>query len=194
MAVRAILLASITAILVAPPAAGSEQVVKAQVCGASDCYTFDRHNSGGKLALFAVVGKRVSPPTHGGPWYRLRITFGGEGAARRTVTSAYLPGADRIRRPTGRGGHGWVEVIDDLRPVMHFVSDRLESLPPSTLPGRVAPPAGAEQQDGRLDRPAVIAVLVFAGGLLVLLMRKRLSGSYLAPIRARRSESPRGSR
>jgi len=41
-----------SALLAAPAAAPAKEVVKAQVCGASDWYTWDWDNSRGKLALF----------------------------------------------------------------------------------------------------------------------------------------------
>jgi hypothetical protein len=187
MAVRPMLLVSLAAIVAAPAAAGAAQVERAQVCGASDCFTFDRHNSGGKLALFAVVGKRAPPPAAPAPWYRLRITFGGRRTSRQTVTSAYVPSSDRIRRRAPGGRYEWVDVIDDLRPVLRHVSDPLEPLPASTLPGRFVSDARADQRGGPLDRPALIAALVSVSGLMFWLTRKRLSGSYLASIRARRS-------
>ena len=187
MAVRPLLLATLTAILAAPAAAAAQQVERAQLCGASDCHTFDRHNSGGKLALFAVVGKRAPPPAAPAPWYRLRITFGGGGTARQTVAGAYVPSSDRIRRRTLGGRYEWVDVIDDLRPVLRYASDPLEPLPASTLPGRVGAGARASKGGGPLDRPALIAALVYAFGLMFWLSRKRLSESYLVLIRARRS-------
>jgi hypothetical protein len=98
MTIRLALLALVAAILAAAPVAAAKEIQRAQVCGASACFTFDRANSGDKLALFDGSVGVTSPPARPSPWYRLRITIGGEDVERFTFTDAYVPSADRIRR------------------------------------------------------------------------------------------------
>jgi hypothetical protein len=44
------------------------QVGQAQLCGASECFTFDRDSSGGKLALVARASIRGLPPARAAAW------------------------------------------------------------------------------------------------------------------------------
>jgi hypothetical protein len=144
MSIRTAFVVASAMVLVWPASAVAKEVHKAQVCGASKCFTFDRANSGDKLALFDGGGNPALPPARSAPWYRLRITVGGADIKRFTFTDAYVPSADRIRRRAEGGGYEWVEVIDDLKPVLRNVSARLEPLPASSLRGIHVAPAPAQ--------------------------------------------------
>jgi hypothetical protein len=171
--------AAVAAALVAPSVAAAKEVRKVQVCGASACFTFDRGNSGGKLALFAQVGDSASSPGRPAAWYRLRITIGAHGMRPFAYTNEYVPGLDRIRIQAEGGGHEWVGVIDDLRPVLRNVAAGLDPLPAAGLPGVAAPPeAGA---DGSRWPPIAAAA---AGAALLLLV--------VATLRRHRWRGPTG--
>lgn len=173
MSMRTALVVASAVVVMWPATASAKEVQRAQVCGASECFTFDRANSGGKLALFNVGGNPALPPAHAAPWYRLRITVGGEDIERFTFTDAYVPSADRIRRRAEGGGYEWVEVIDDLKPVLRNVSAGLEPLPAASLRGveasaRPAPPApprqtGTEWYWFALAAGALLASLALGG-------------------------------
>jgi hypothetical protein len=146
-----------------PASASAKEVQKAQVCGASECFTFDRANSGGKLALFDGGGNPALPPAHAAPWYRLRIMVGGPDIERFTFTDAYVPSADASAIAPREAGTQWVEVIDDLKPVLRNVSSELRPLSASSLRGleagaAPAPPAardtGARSGAGSRSRRA----------------------------------------
>jgi hypothetical protein len=141
MSMRVALVVASAVVVMWPAAASAKEVQRAQVCGASECFTFDRANSGGKLALFEEGGNPALPPAQAAPWYRLRITVGGADVKRFTFTNAYVPSADRIRRRAEGGGYEWVEVIDDLKPVLRNVSAGLDPLPAASLRGLDAAPA-----------------------------------------------------
>jgi hypothetical protein len=144
MSIRTAFVVASATVLVWPAGAAAKEIQKAQVCGASKCFTFDRANSGDKLALFAAGGNAARPPARAAPWYRLRITVGGAEIKRSTFTNAYVPSANRIRRRAEGGGYEWVEVIDDLKPVLRNVSARLEPLPLSSLRGIDVAPVTAQ--------------------------------------------------
>jgi hypothetical protein len=135
------------AFLLTPGVADAKRVEKARVCGASECFTFNRDNSGNKLVLFEDWGGIRSAPSSAAPWYRLRISFGPEGdepVKPFTVTHAYVPSADLLRVRDDRGVIRWLEVNDDFRLVLRNVSAELEPLPAASLPGidaRAMPPA-----------------------------------------------------
>lgn len=184
MTVRAALAWLLAAFLAAPPVADAKGVVKAQVCGVSKCFTFDRGNSRGKLAFFEVAGDPAPPPRRAAPWYRLRITVGGEDIRRFTFTNAYVPSVDRIRQRAEGGGYEWVSVIPDLRPALQYVAGRLTPLAASKLrgvaaprahtrqTGAPAPPAAATAPDPTgIPRPLIVAAVPLAAALLLLARR-----------------------
>jgi hypothetical protein len=126
------------AALLTPGVADDKRVEKARVCGASQCFTFNRANSGNKLVLFEEWGGIRAAPSSAAPWYRLRISFGAVGdepVEPFSVTHAYVPSADLLRVRDDQGVIRWLEVNDDLRPVLRNVSAELEPLPAASLPG-----------------------------------------------------------
>jgi hypothetical protein len=135
------------AFLLTPGVADAKRVETARVCGASQCFTFNRANSGNKLVLFEEWGGIRSAPSSAAPWYRLRISFAPEGdepVEPFTVTHAYVPSADLLRVRDDGGVIRWLEVNDDLRPVLRNVAAELEPLPAASVPGidaRRMPPA-----------------------------------------------------
>jgi hypothetical protein len=132
--VRRILVATIAAGLAAAPPAQAKEVQAVQVCGASDCFTFDRGNARGKLMLLAQLGPSAAAPARAAGWYRLRTRIGGHGMKPVVFTSAYVPGAGLIRvNDEGGGGYGWYEVNADVRPVLRNVASRLAPLPAASL-------------------------------------------------------------
>src|ERR671922_369489 len=129
------------ALLAAPAAAPAKEVIRAQVCDALGCYTWDWENSRGKLALFEMSGQATAPGPPAAPWYRLKISIGGPDVKPFTYSDAYVPSADVFRRRAEDGGYEWAQVIEDLRPVLRNEASRLEPLPAASLNGVAAPPA-----------------------------------------------------
>lgn len=185
MGVRTVLLILSAAALAAPAAAAAKEIEKVQVCGASKCFTFDRGNSGGKLMRFEQGGPTAPPPARPAPWYRLKITVGGRDVRRFQFTNAYVPSAGLVRVRAEGGGYEWVEVLDDLRPVLRNVAAGLDPLPASTLrgvdrsharprPARSSPEGqqAAVASDPGLPVPLLIAVAVGVGSALMLLARR----------------------
>jgi hypothetical protein len=145
-----VLVSVIAATLATPAVAAAKEIKAVQLCGASQCFTFDRGNSGGKLGLFAQTGPPAAAPRRAAPWYRLRTRIGGRGMKPVVSTSDYVPSLGVIRvNDEGGGGYGWYEVNDDVRPVLRNVAARLAPRPPATLhvtdiaPGVPAPTPAA---------------------------------------------------
>ena len=158
------LFVAVAVALAAPSVAAAKEVQKVQLCGASACFTFDRGNSGGKLALFGRAGDPAPPPSRPAPWYRLRITIGAHGMRPFASTNEYVPNLDRIRIMAEGGGRTWVGVIDDLRPVLRTVAAGLDPLPAARLPGVQASPRAT----GGGSRWPPIAAAAAGAALLVL--------------------------
>jgi hypothetical protein len=124
----------IVASLVAAPAAFAKEVQAVQVCGATQCFTFDRGNSGNKLQLFADVGAPASAPRRAAGWYRLRTRIGGEGMKPVVFTNAYVPSLGLIRvNDEGGGGYAWYAVNDEIAPVLRSTAGRLAPRPAASL-------------------------------------------------------------
>jgi hypothetical protein len=186
---RLALAVAVAALLAAPAAAPAKEVVKAQVCGASGCYTWDWHNSRGKLALFEMSGQPTAPAPSAAPWYRLKISIGGPGVKPFTYTDAYVPSAGVFRRRAEGGGDEWAQVIEDLRPVLRNESARLEPLSAASLKGDAAPaarkPASAPPAPPEPDAGApwgwITLAVAASAGLLLGLRRRTMSLRRLTP-------------
>jgi hypothetical protein len=177
---RLALAVAVAALLAAPAAAPAKEVVKAQVCGASGCYTWDWGNSRGKLALFEMSGQPAAPAPSAAPWYRLKISIGGPGVKPFSYTDAYVPSAGVFRRRAEGGGYEWAQVIEDLRPVLRNESARLEPLSAASLKGVAAPaarkPASAPPAPPEPDAGAPwgwITLAAAASAALLLGLRRR---------------------
>jgi hypothetical protein len=147
---RALLVSIVAASLVAAPTASAKEVQQVRLCGATDCVTFDRGNSGGKLQLFAETGTAASAPRRAVGWYRLRTRIGGEGMEPVVFTNAYVPSLGVIRvDDEGGGGYAWYSVNPEIAPVLRNAAGRLAPRPAATLhvndiaPGVPAPTATA---------------------------------------------------
>jgi len=176
---RLALAVAVAALLAAPAVAPAKEVVQAQVCGASACYTWDWDNSRGKLALFEMSGQPIAPAPPAAPWYRLTISIGGPGVKPFTYTDAYVPSAGVFRRRAKGGGYEWAHVIEDLRPVLRNESARLEPLSAASLTGVAAPaarePASAPPAPPETDAgmPWGWITLAAASAALLLGVRRR---------------------
>ena len=181
--VRRILVATILAGLAAAPAAQAKEVQAVQVCGASDCFTFDRGNARGKLMLLAQLGPSAEAPARAAGWYRLRTRIGGHGMKPVVFTSAYVPGADLVRvDDEGGGGYGWYRVNADVRPVLRNVASRLAPRSAASLHvGDIAPgigpahptPAPAPREGGAGSAWLVVLLAAAAGSAALLGVRAR---------------------
>jgi len=182
--VRKMLMTAILAGLVAAPAAQAKEVQAVQVCGASDCFTFDRGNSGGKLMLLGQLGSRAAAPARVAAWYRLRTRIGGHGMKPVVFSSEYVPSANLIRvNDVGGGGYAWYRVNDDARPVLRSVAGRMAPRPGASLhvtdiapgvPGPTATPAAQEpRESGAGSAWLVVVVAVALGSAALLVVRAR---------------------
>jgi hypothetical protein len=176
--VRKILAVTILASLVAAPAAQAKEVQAVQVCGAADCFTFDRGNARGKLQLLAELGPAAEAPARAAGWYRLRTRIGGHGMKPVVFTNAYVPSANLIRVDDEGGGYGWYEVNADMRPVLRNVAARLAARPAASLhvndiapgvPGPTATPAAKEPRESGAGSAWLFVVLAVAAGSAALL-------------------------
>ena len=148
--------AVVGAALAAPPVAAAKEVQRVQLCGASRCFTFDRGNAGGKLALFAQTGGAARAPARAGGWYRLRTRIGAPGMKPVVFESAYVPRAGLIRLDDeGGGGYAWYAVNPEIAPVLRTAAGRLAPRSPASLhvsdmaPGVPAPAATAAPPPAR---------------------------------------------
>src|SRR5690349_14236955 len=181
--VRKILMTVIVASLAAAAPAQAKEVQAVQVCGATECFTFDRGNAGGKLALLAELGPAAAAPARATGWYRLRTRIGGHGMKPVVFTNAYVPGGDLLRvNDEGGGGYGWYAVNADVRPVLRNVAARLAPLPAASLhvsdiapgvPGPTATPARRESGAGSAWPVVLLLVAAGSGALLVVRARRR---------------------
>jgi hypothetical protein len=174
--VRMILVSAIVATLAVAPAAQAKEVQAVQICGASDCMTFDRGNAGGKLALLAELGVRAQAPARAAGWYRVRTRIGGHGMKPVVFTSAYVPSLDELRvNDEGGGGYAWYEVNADVRPVLRNVAARLAPRPAASLhvtdmaPGVPAPSPAPDARESGAGSAWLIALLAALAGSAVLL-------------------------
>jgi hypothetical protein len=156
MAVRAVLVSVVMASLLAPSVAAAKEVQAVQLCGASQCFRFDRANAGDKLRLFAEAGPPATAPRSAAPWYALRTRIGGRGMEPVVFTNAYVPSAGLIRTDDeGGGGYAWYQVGRDLRPVLLHTAARLAPRSAASLhvsdlaPGVPAPTAGPARRAPR---------------------------------------------
>jgi hypothetical protein len=185
MAIRAALVAVIVASLLVPAAAAAKEVQSVQLCGASECFTFDRANSGDKLMLFEGGGRPASAPRRAAPWYRLLTRIGDPGMEPVVFTSAYVPSAGLIRfNDEGGGGYVWYQVDPDLRPVLRNVAARLAPRSPASLhvndlaPGVPAPTAAPARRQpresgaGSVWLVALAAAAAASGALLIARARR----------------------
>jgi hypothetical protein len=174
----------IVASLAAAPAAQAKEVQAVQVCGATDCFTFDRGNARGKLTLLAELGPAVQAPKRAAGWYALRTRIGGHGMKPVVFTSAYVPSGDliRVNDDEGGGGYGWYAVNADVRPVLRNVAARLAPRPAASLhvsdiapgvPGPVATPARRESGAGSAWPVVLVALVAGSGALLLVRARRR---------------------
>jgi hypothetical protein len=187
-----IMITSIALLVPAAPAAAKE-VVKAKVCGASDCREItDRHT----LAALPEGGDPTDPPSHSSGWYRVTLTVRSDDAHDR-FTNAVLPAARYIRGEGENGHYTWMPMtarataayrsaVRGLRP---FAGSRLRGLDDRMPPARVVEvyaPAARAKHDDDGGVPAWLAALAgsAAAGLAgALLLRRR----WLPFLRARRA-------
>jgi opacity protein-like surface antigen len=174
--VRKILVVTVLASLAAAPAAQAKEVQAVQVCGATDCFTFDRGNAGGKLELLAELGPAAEAPPQAAGWYRLRTRIGGHGMKPVAFTNAYVPSANLIRvDDEGGGGYAWYEVNADVRPVLRNVASRLAPRPAASLrvsdiaPGVPGPTATAAARESGAGSAWLVVLLAAAAGSAALL-------------------------
>jgi hypothetical protein len=178
----------IAASLAAAPAAFAKEVQAVRVCGATECFTFDRGNAGGKLQLLADTGRAVDAPRRAAGWYELRTRVGGEGMKPVEWTSAYVPSLGLVRiDDEGGGGYEWHAVYGEIAPVLRTVAGRLEPRPAASLrvndmaPGILGPTptptpaASPPHRDSGVGGGwwvlAVAAAAALAGGVLVVRRR-----------------------
>jgi opacity protein-like surface antigen len=177
--VRKILVVTVLASLAAAPAAQAKEVQAVQVCGAADCFTFDRGNAGGKLELLAELGPAAEAPPQAAGWYRLRTRIGGHGMKPVAFTNAYVPSANLIRvDDEGGGGYAWYEVNADVRPVLRNVASRLAPRPAASLhvndiapgvPGPTPTRAAEQPRESGAGNAWLFVVLAVAAGSATLL-------------------------
>jgi hypothetical protein len=187
--IRLALAVAVAAVLAAPVAAPAKEVVKAQVCGASGCYTWDWEDSRGKLALFEMSGQPSAPAPSAAPWYRLKISIGGPGVKPFTYTDAYVPSAGVFRRRAEGGAYEWAQVIEDLRPVLRNESVRLEPLSAASLKGVPAPaarkpasaPPAPPETDAGTPWGRITLAAAASAALLLGLRRRTMSLRRLTP-------------
>src|SRR3954452_24182973 len=182
------LMSVIAASLAAASGAAAKEVQAVTVCGVSECFTFDRGNSGGKLQLFAETGAAVSAPPRAAQWYELRTRIGGEGTRPVVFATAYVPILGLVRvNDEGGGGYAWFTVNDQIKPVLANVAVRLAPRSPASLhltdiaPGVPAPtvahvrPPRAERRESAAGSSWWIilpAAGAAAAGALVLVRRR----------------------
>jgi opacity protein-like surface antigen len=178
--VRKMLMTAILAGLVAAPAAQAKEVQAVQVCGAADCFTFDRGNAGGTLTLLGQFGAQAAAPARAAGWYRLRTRIGGRGMKPVVLTTEYVPSVNLIRvDDQGGGGYAWYAVNAGARPVLSRVAARLAPRPAASLhvrdiaPGVAGPAAAAPRESGAGHAWSVVLVAVAAGFAALVLVRAR---------------------
>ena len=182
--VRKILMTVIVASFAAAAPAQAKEVQAVQVCGATDCFMFDRGNARGKLALLVELGLAVAAPARATGWYELRMRIGGHGMKLVVFTSAYVFGGNliRVNDDEGGGGYGWYAVNADVRPVLRNVAARLAPLPAASLhvsdiapgvPGPTATPARRDSGAGSAWPVVLLLVAAGSGALLVVRARRR---------------------
>jgi hypothetical protein len=174
----------IAASFAAAPAAFAKEVQQVQVCGATQCFTFDRGNAGGKLQLLADTGGEVGAPRRAAGWYALRTRVGGEGMTPVVWSSAYVPSLGLVRiDDVGGGGYRWHAVYGEIAPVLRNVANRLVPRPAASLrvndiapgvPGPAPTAAPLRRESGAGGGWWVLAVaggMALIAGLLVVRRR-----------------------
>ena len=174
----------IAASLVAAPAASAKEVQQVRLCGATDCFTFDRGNAGGKLQMLADTGDVTDAPRRAAGWYEMRTRVAGEGMKPVVWTSAYVPSLGLVRiNDVGGGGYEWHTVYGEIAPVLRTAAGRLAPRPAASLrvndiapgvPGPVVTAAPPPQESGAGGGWWVIAVAgaaALVAGLLVVRRR-----------------------
>jgi hypothetical protein len=120
---------------VAAPAEGKE-VLSAKVCGANGCETSrDR----ALIADLAEGGNPVDPPKAAAPFFRVRLTIGGETAkAMDRFWSHFMPNGELIRGSDGT----WMPAGDAYTGALNkIVNPSMEAYPASGL-GKLLPAIG----------------------------------------------------
>jgi hypothetical protein len=183
MLIRAALVSAIAASLVAAPTAFAKEVTSVRVCGASDCFTFDRGNAGGKLQLLAELGPSAPQPARAAGWYRLRTRIGGEGMKPVVFSNDYVPSANLIRvNDVGGGGYAWYRVNADIRPVLRNVASRLAPRPAASLhvtdiapgvPGPTPTATPSQPRESGAGSAWLIVLAALAGGTAIVLLVRR---------------------
>lgn len=162
---RSAIAAALLTLLVGAAPAGAKGVLSATVCGKSECREVDQRTV---MPYLSEGGYPTEPPASAAPWYRVTIVMGDD----------LLPPAKRVRgrmtvsvvpdRSVLRGEDGdWMPMSADALQVYRTVTQGLEPLPASELPG--VPDAPTDQGTGGGGAEGgPPAWLLIAGGLSLL--------------------------
>jgi hypothetical protein len=116
--------------------AAAKEVVAAKLCGPSECVeTHDQST----LTAFANGGAPADPPSHGSPWYSLRVTIEGEDGRHDSFPMAILPRAGLGRGGDGAGGYSWFHLTSESQRRYDALARRIAPFPAAKL-GGMGPP------------------------------------------------------
>jgi hypothetical protein len=116
--------------------AAAKKLVAAKVCGPSECAeTHDRSS----LTAFANGSAPTDPPSHGSPWYSVRVTIEGEDGRHDSFPMAILPRAGLGRGGDGAGGYSWFHLTPDSQRRYDALARQIAPYPAAKLRG-LGPP------------------------------------------------------
>jgi len=121
--------------LVPAAQADAKRLVRAKVCGPSDCREVkDR----AQLVALSEGGPPTAPPPKASAWFSAELTVRGEGE-NMTFSSAILPGAGLIRGESESGAYNWMSVSEDAASALRGITRGIEPFPAAKLRGLDAP-------------------------------------------------------
>jgi hypothetical protein len=174
-------------VLAAAGPATAKEVVRAKVCGASDCREVTDRD---QLLALAEGGPPTAPPDAPSPWYRAEITVRGDGELF-TWPLAIVADAGLIRGSSDDGSFTWMSASDGAGPILRELTRGLAPLPAAKLGGLDVPdPAKARVSevfvaDPRETGGSILPWLAAGVGgtalAAVALLLARLRGGRLRP-------------
>ena len=119
---------------VAGPASAKE-VVRAKVCGATDCREVTDRD---QLLALAEGGPPTDPPEKASGWYRAELTVRGDGE-KFTFRVAIVPAAELLRGENDDGTYNWLPVSDAAASAYRDMTRGLEPIAAAKLRGLDVP-------------------------------------------------------
>jgi hypothetical protein len=152
--------------------AAAKKLVAAKVCGPAGCAeTHDRST----LTAFADGGAPTDPPSHGSPWYSVRVSVEIENGRRDTFPMAVLPRAGLGRGGDGAGGYSWFHLTPEGQRRYAALARRIAPYPAAKLRGLGSPQAAAASGGGGASALVWLgaAAAALAAGAALFLRRRR---------------------